>query len=78
MTDNKKTEAETDSMTEEAEIDKATLLGLTLQFADMVLITAPTFAEGSYGARVVATARMIKQKLAEMLAAEKKKLVGKI
>ena len=61
-----------------AEIDKATLLGLTLQFADMVLITAPTFAEGSHGARVVATARMIKPKLAEMLAAEKKKLVGKI
>ena len=49
------------------------LLVLTLQFADMVLITAPTFAEGSHGARVVATARTCRPKLAEMLAAEKSK-----
>lgn len=55
--------------TPDAEIDKATLLGLTLQFADLVLITAPAFAEGSHGARVVAMARAFKPKLAAMLEA---------
>jgi len=55
--------------TPEAEIDKASLLALTLQFADMVLITAPAFAEGSHGARVVAMARAFKPKLAAMLEA---------
>ena len=55
------------------DIDIAALLGLTLQFADMVLITAPAFAEGSQGGRVVALARAFKPKLAAMLAAERKK-----
>lgn len=73
MTDNKKTEAETDSRTAEAEIDKASLLALTLQLADMVLITAPAFAEGSQGARVVDLARTFRPKLADMFEAERKK-----
>ncbi len=75
MTDNKKTEAETDNKTADAEIDKASLLALTLQLADMVLITAPAFAEGSQGARVVDLARTFRPKLVAMFAAEKSKKV---
>ena len=71
MEGKKAIEEETGNKTPDAEIDKAALLGLSLQFADMVLITAPAFAEGSHGARVVAMARAFKPKLAAMLAAER-------
>ena len=65
MESNKKEHEET--------IDRAALLTLALRFADMVLIAAPAFAEGSQGARVVAMARAYRPKLAEMFAAERKK-----
>ena len=70
---NEKDKGKEQTGTPGAEIDKAALLGLTLQFADMVLITAPAFAESSQGARVVAMARRFKPQLAAMLAAERGK-----
>lgn len=51
---------------------RAGLLALALQFCDMALLTAPAFAEGSRGARVVAAARAWRPKLAAMLAAERR------
>ena len=59
--------------TDNKEMGVEVLLGLTLQFADMVIITAPEFAAGSHGARVVALARTFKPKLAAMYAEERKK-----
>lgn len=58
-----KEDAETISTTE--------LLVVALQLCDMVHITAPAFAEGSYGSRVVAVARAYRPRLAAMLAAER-------
>ena len=66
---NEKDKGKEQTGTPDAEIDKAALLGLTLQFADMVLITAPAFAEGSQGARVVAMARRFKPQLVAMFEA---------
>ena len=63
----------TATVEEPPEIDKASLLVLTLQFCDMVLITAPAFAEGSQGARVVALAHDVRPRLVRMLAAFSRK-----
>lgn len=54
---------------EHAAKEFATLAQLALAFCDMTIMCAPMFAEGSRGARVLATAHNVRPRLA-MLAAK--------